>query len=399
MPAMHHNHPESEERDATPPAHPQRKHQAKFDAFPATWQVAVVECERFQRDLQTKRPLGRRWSDEDFVSGTDMAASSWNMLRNGSYPMPTTDDGIRRVTARLENLRARCKEITREVEDAAIRAQQSTNVDHWVDTKDYQAIKAALRNAERKVRTGNEERMIVFIAPTRGGKSFLKRKLMKEGKVTWEVSARPSWSTSYRAVLEEFGTVFDLPAAIRNKGGIVHLEDAVLRAARSTTGVIWIEEIQAICKRGQELIKVILNQTTLTVIVSLTPGVYELIKNYASDDESQLLARAEMTLWSAPVQPDWIKSYAPDLWTKRHTEEQLEQIAEEANARGALSLVREVSETLIKLTSGSTAITDSHVRDAIALYRMAVPRLPGRAVVFRTNGIRSNSGRPKFASH
>lgn len=370
MTQAHHIHEANAKReDETPPM--KRKHQELFDTFPAEWRKLIEHCESKQLSLKLTRALDRDWSDAEFARGCKLPGSSWHMLKSGAYPLPKSASAIKATLTKLRSLEQRCADIDAEIADAARRASVLDVTGRFVETTDYLAIKEAITSATAQIKERSEERLIVFVAPTRCGKTWTKRKLIEEGAVQWEMSGMPSWHFSYAAVLTEFAAIFAVPHKLRDSSRVI--EAAVLKKARTISGVIWIEEVQGLCKPGQEFIKKLLNETTLTIIISLTPDAHAMLKDAGGDEESQLLARCEITLKAEPITPEWVKLYAPELWAKEHKDEHLKKICDAANERGARSLVRKVCATLTEQTRGKTMIRDEHVADALKLYRMAVP--------------------------
>lgn len=357
-----------------------RKNQKGFDAFPEHWKDLIKHCEDQQTKLKAAKALDMDWTDAEFVKRTALPATTWNLLKSGNHALPTTQRSIKAVAEKLESVKARCAEIERELADQAKRLARLDVTGRFVETEDYKALKDAITNAGAKVTARSEERLIVYVAPTRGGKTWMKQKLVEEKLVNWEISGLPSWRRSYTAILLAFADMFGVSAVKRGTAHII--ETLVLKKARTMSGVVWLEEVQAICQEGQEFVKNLLNQTTLTIIISLTPRAHQDITELAGDEESQLLSRCEATLKAALVSPAFITAVAPDLWKKRHQPAQLQAIADAANERGAMSLVREVCQTLAKTCKGDF-IGDDKVSQAITLYRMAVPLINTRRALGR----------------
>lgn len=365
-----HVHEALAEKEAATPAM-KRRHQAGFDAFPAEWKGLISQCENKQLSLKLARALQRDWSDAEFTHGSGLPDTSWHMLKSGAYPVPKKAKALKSTTDRLHSLARRCAEIDAEIADLAQRSSVLDVTGRFVETQDYRAIKQAISTAAVQVAERSEERLIVYVAPTRCGKTWTKRKLVEEKEVQWELRGMPSWHYSYSAVLTEFARLFNVEHKPRDSSRMI--EAAVMKKARTINGVIWLEEVQRLCKPGQEFIKMLLNETTLTIIISLTPAAHAILKDAGGDEESQLLARCEITLNAEPITPEWVKLFAADLWAKEHQEQHLKDICAAANERGSRSLVRKVCASLRKLTEGKTIIRDDHVRDALRLYRTAVP--------------------------
>jgi len=258
-----------------------------------------------------------------------------------------------------------------EIADAVKRSSVQDVTGRFVETNDYLAIKLAITSAMSQVSERSEERLIVYVAPTRCGKTWTKRKLMEEGIVQWEISGMPSWHTSYLAVVTELAQVFGVEHRPRDSSS--RIEAALLKKVRTITGVVWIEEMQDLCRQGHTLLKKLLNETTLTLVVSLTPQAHATFSNSGGDEESQLLARCEATLKAEAISPEWVKLYAPDVWAKEHKAQHLTAICDAANERGSRSCIRKVCATLRDRTRTKTIIADGDVAEALKFYRNAVP--------------------------
>lgn len=385
--------PTTEATTMTPAAHihaaleakenaaPVRRYQEQFDQFPESWKAIILECELKQLTLKSHRTLSKDWSDKNFTEHTSLPSSTWSLLKSGNHALPTGQRSVDNVLAKLKQLQQRCKEIDLEAADAALRARQSGEVTGFVQDVNVTALKSALNRASERASNGSEERLIVLRGSTGDGKTTLRKYLIAQGDIHFSVMARPSWKSSYTAFLRAVaGTLRVDVASLR---GVAAIETEIMDKATRTNGAIWFEEVQRLSKQAQEFIKLLLNESTLTVLISLTPEAYSLMQHQAGADFSQLFRRAAANFEMTPANAAFVQALAPELWQKSHTPRQREIIAEEAAKFGGKAMIAEVVKRLTKTTAEKLTISDTDVTQAIRAYRLNVPDF---ARLRRTNG-------------
>lgn len=363
-----HIHHALEAKDA---AAPSRRYQAQFDQFPESWKSIILECELKQLTLKSHRTLGKDWSDKIFTEHTSLPSSTWSLLKSGNHALPTGARSIDNVLAKLKQLQQRCKEIDLEAADAALRARQNGEVQGFVQDVNVTAIKGALNRASERASSGSEERLIVLRGSTGDGKTTLRKHLVAQGDIHFSVMARPSWKSSYTAFLRAVAAT--LRVDVSNLRGVATVETEILDKATRLNGAIWFEEVQRLSRQAQEFIKTLLNESTLTVLISLTPEAYRLMQHQAGADFAQLFRRAAANFEMTPASAKFVQEIAPELWSKSHTPRQREIIAEEAAKFGGKALIAEVTKRLTRITADRLTITDSDVTQAIRDYRLNVP--------------------------
>ncbi|MES2596042.1 MAG: AAA family ATPase [Verrucomicrobiota bacterium] len=352
-----------------------RKHQKAFDAFPAAWRSLIIQLETSQAKLKESRALGLDWSDSDFVKGSAMPSSTWNMLKSGKHPLSTTPKGIQTVTDKLTALQASAAEVQLKIRDAALRStqQEPQLLTGFVEDVNSQAVLAALGKCQRLAEESSEERLIVIRAATGEGKTWLRRWLVTKGHVHYVVSARPSWRRNYTAFLRSVAGVLNLDvAAIR---AAAELEAEIITKASTIAGVVWLEEVQSLSAMAQEFIKLLLNETHLTAIIVLTPEAYTAMKHAASGDTLQLFRRAACNMELAHADEAFLRATAPDLWCKTHEKGCMQRILAEAERFGGRALIKDVTARLRTATAKVAFITLNDVEDALSCYRANVPDL------------------------
>lgn len=377
-PLQHHNHPEADERAPVIPATTSAgkaedlvHHGKHWSTYPPRWVECIMTAAEIQGQLRSTGALDLNWTDEDFCRGSDLAGK-WPSLRRGLYPYPKTPKTRAELTAALAGLVEHAHNHLLRVDDAARRQRMAAVATQFVELPDYAGVRAAIRAASAKIgsRGEDEERLVVFKARTRGGKTFLADKLMEEGLVTWKVVATPCWKTSYKALLQKLADLTGIRAV---RHSVLDLETAVLAHLQSLSGVLLFEEVQALCSLSQEFIKTVLNQTNLVVCIFITNEAHDDLLGRGGNSLAQLFARAEATLPASPITPDIVRMFAPDLWQHAAHDGQLQRVADTANELGALSAVRRICAMIRADLGTRNLITDAMVADAVADYRAAVP--------------------------
>jgi hypothetical protein len=356
---------------AQDPAIPERKHQEQYDRYPAAWRSLIEQLEVQQLGLRARRALGSDWSDKDFVEGSGLPASTWNMLRTGKHPVPTTARGAAAMTRKLDTLTLKVREVDLRIADAALRSSQTTALSGFVRDVNVEAIIAALGKCSQRAAEMSEERLVVVRAATGEGKTWLRKWLVAQGHVHYTVQARPAWKSSYTAFLRAVAGVLRLDVtALR---GVAAIEAEIIDKAQTIAGTIWFEEIQRLSVQAQEFIKLLLNETHLAVIISLTPEAYITMKHTSGGDFAQLFRRAACNMELRHADAAFLRAAAPDLWRKSHEDSAVQRIITEAARFGGRALIADICRRLTELTRGLSHIPTEKVEAALSAYRANVP--------------------------
>lgn len=368
MLASHHNHPEIEER-----AEPQNaasrlvnesgKH---WKTYPTEWHATIYRIAAIQAQLQDCQAHNLEWSDATFTEGLPIA-NVWTVLRRGLYPFParvSVRDKWEQELARLEESAKAHLLRLQGAEDKATR-----NLNHFVETKDYKAIKTAIKEAQKLATEHDPDRAVAFIAKTGGGKTTLANKLIADGIVHWHIEATPSWKVSYRGMLISLAAAW----AIQHKKTIsaLDLETLILAYAQNLSGVLIVEEVDAIHSMSQHLLKLLLNRSSLVIGIFITPEARDTLMNSGGSQLSQFFRRFEAQIEAADLKADDVHALAPHIWDRATTAQRL-KVAQTANQMGSADAVKRISKHLTKLNPAGP-ISDDTLDQAIRLYRKAVP--------------------------
>lgn len=368
MPLSHHNHPEAAER-ATPLPR-LIKHGHKWAEWPQELRDQITRIAALQTQLADLGGGGKNWSDKDFTEGRDIA-TIWPSLRTGTYPYPSQTKTRTKWRTELDHLEQRGKTELLRHEHAHAKELRLLSADRFIKFTEYHAISKAIDTAKAKTETRSEERLIVFKARTRGGKTWMGDQLMDDGKLNWRVDATPSWHRSYRALLVSLSDMFDLSRS--KKADALTLETNLINHIKTLSGVVLFEEVQSLCHDSQEFIKLLLNKSSLVVCIFVTNEAHEEMLAHGGNHLAQLLARAAATITASRITADHVREFDPELWAKAASERQLELVADAANTLGALSAVRRITTNVRALAKQAELLTDDMITRAIKAYRRDVP--------------------------
>lgn len=368
MPASHHNHPEPGERTPGPPK--LIKHGKCWSEWPDELQRQIEHIARMQQQLVELGAAGLNWSDKDFTGKLEIA-KIWPSLRTGSYPWPAQTKTRTKWREQLHALEQHAKTELLRHESVKAKELRSLSAEKFIEFAEHAAISRAIERAKTKTGTRSEERLVVFKARTRGGKTWLADQLVDEGKIDWRVDATPSWRRSYKAMLMSLCDMFGVAHA--KKADALMMETNLIAHFKTLSGVVLFEEVQALCQDSQEFIKLLLNKSTLVVCIFVTNEAHEDMMAHGGNHLAQLLARAETTITASKISADIVRQFDPVLWKKADNARQLERVAESANLLGALSCVRRVTANVRSLLKDAPVITDEIIDKAINNYRRDVP--------------------------
>lgn len=384
MPSLHHNHPEKEERT---PLSRLITHGKCWAEWPAELQQQITRIAAQQERLAALAVDGKNWSDKDFTSGL-VIATIWPSLRTGLYPWPSQNKTRTKWREQLEALEQHGRTELLRHEAAEGKKLRLLSAEKFIKFSEHVGISTAIDAAKLKVATRSEERLVVFKARTRGGKTWLADQLEEEGKVNWRVEAVPSWGKSYKAMLLSLCRMFNIEHG--RKFGADLLEELILDHVKTLSGVVLFEEVQDLCRMSQEFIKILLNKSSLVVCIFVTNEAHAEMLAHGGNHLAQLLARAETTITASKITAEHVRQFDEELWQKAASDKQLDLVADAANRLGALSAVRRITRSVRAGLGKGALITDEMITDAINGYRQAVPVV---STVSRKRGMQQMEGR------
>lgn len=388
MPASHHNHTEATERTPVQTVSPVNRDGKNWKEWPAELQEQITRIATQQQSLKTLAVDGKNWSDKDFTAGREEIAKIWPSLRAGLYPWPSQTKTRTKWRTQLDALEQHASTELLRHQTAEAKKLRTSSSEQFIKFAEYEAIRSAIETAAKKVSLNSEERLVVFKARTRGGKTWMGGQLVDEGLINWRVDAMPSWAGSYRAMLLSLCEMFDITHTRKMCADL--LEHLVIKHIKTLSGVVLFEEVQELCHKSQNFIKTLLNKSSLTVCIFVTNEAHADMLAHGGNHLAQLLARAEATITASKIDAEHVRKFDEALWLKAADEKQLGLVAAAANQLGALSAVRRITAMVRALLGKGALITDEMIADAIAGYRRAVPVV---STITRKRGMQIAEGR------
>ncbi len=387
MPHLHHTHPEREER--TQVVSPVNRDGKNWNEWPLELQEQITRIATQQQTLKALAVDGKNWSDKDLTAHHSDIAKIWPSLRAGLYPWPSQTKTRTKWRTQLDALEQHSKTELLRHESALAKKLRLLSSATFIKFSEYDSIVKAIDVAKGKVAERSEERLVVFKARTRGGKTWLADQLVEEDRINWRVEATPSWSSSYKAMLLALCEMFSILHT--RKMGADQLESLLIGHIKTLSGVALFEEVQDLCHKSQEFIKLLLNKSSLVVCIFVTNEAHEEMLAHGGNHLAQLLARAETTITASKITHEHVREFDKELWKKADSVKQLDRIAEAANRLGAFSAVRRITANVRALLGKQALITEEMIDNAISGYRQAVPVV--NTITRRRGGVRMVEGR------
>ena len=200
-------------------------------------------------------------SAEHFASGyLSYSATTWSRILGGQYWAMVDDP-----TKVLNTLRSDLRRI-----ETARSLEARYGKQDWVDHGDAADVFTAIKQCKSKP-LSNPDRLIVYLAPTGGGKSALCGRLQKQGALL--VEARESWSHGYYNCVRDVAMTCRID--VDNYYQPDPLEDAVVKRLNSRRQVLAIDEGEFFCPQSLNFVKLLLNKSTVVIVLCAIPGAYD----------------------------------------------------------------------------------------------------------------------------
>ena len=360
MPALHHNHPEPEERLAL---HWKPLNAEKFERFPDAWKPLIIRAKQMQDTLGV--------SDGTFA-GVVMSGSTWNLLVNGNHRIPTGSRGEAQISDKLTRLvDSGMEQLRRKVEDAAPKLAL---IEKFVERPELDKLRKVLKRAVDAAEEHDEAKVAWLVAPSQFGKTTLITKLQEEGKVHWLMKATPAMRRSYRRFLKGIASALSLRGV---EGRTVdQVEDSIIAKIGDKKGVLAIQELQRLSDQALEFLKTLLNDTSVSLLISMLPGQYEAMLNRDSEDMQQFVSRSVGVIL-LKVESGFVGHFHPQMWQKCPDAERIKRaVIAEAYKGGGVRLVKAVcSDIRVIASSQHRAPLIDDFQNALADFRRRVPAM------------------------
>lgn len=269
MSALHHNHPEAEDRLPV--------------ATKQVWTPNDEQAEQIRRIDE--------WMTANNISNADLApfcacaAETIYHIRKGTYGAKG-DNMLRKIIAGTK------KFTTTKARVAKLALKE------FYETPEFAAFREALDTANAQAEIGDECRLVVAALPSGWGKSAWVRRTATVGDVV--IHALPSWKSSYRSILLTFLAALESPSAAKDEAkrrrSVADLQDDLFAELRKARRTIFIEELSPynVSPVLIELLRYILNETTAVIALMVVPRFLDRIRELGGETALQLFRRGEV---------------------------------------------------------------------------------------------------------
>ena len=280
-------------------------------------------------------------SDEDFARDhLNYSPTVWFRLKSGQYPVKDLDKVFVTLAQDLRRLR----------EELAIANKRGVQTYHKFDH--FTAVLKAITECRTK---RNENRLVVYLADTGGGKSTLLNQVRKDfnGII---VEARESWRKSYFAACSDIALAAGASGAFR---GEHDAEAGLITALQTRRMVMGIDEGEYFGPRTINLLKLILNETETVIVLCAIPPLFDRWNQAAWIESQQLKRRTHVVIRCPLIQPADVSEFlAGKISLGTDHKAGCLAIAKAANDFGKYDLITRVMEDLVNGPSDNPTLAD-----------------------------------------
>jgi hypothetical protein len=253
--------------------------------YPAKLRATITELVALQTRTEKSDALFAR----DHLS---YSAATWSKIQSLTYNVKDLESLSIQLAADARLLH----------EEMALSSRGALST--FIDLDHCSAVMKAIKQCRTKQ---NEDRLVVYLAPTGGGKSTLAKQVRKEFSGTL-VNAAESWRKNYMAVLKDIALAGGGNAQFRSEHDG---EIEVIRLFRARRGVLIIDEGESFGPRTINLIKKILNETPTVVLLCTIEQFYQSWNKAAWVQALQLKRRTHVVIRCPLITPRDVASFIP----------------------------------------------------------------------------------------
>jgi DNA transposition AAA+ family ATPase len=318
----------------------------------------TAEQQRIVTDLAALQER-HGWSDGQLCKHLFCGASTWNKIRNGAYwkevkdPAPTLTKLALNLKALRRKLAGLARNLTRD----------------WRELKEFKAVFEEVEAASAEGMS-TVKRIIVFTAPTGGGKTALCAQLALRHEAVI-VEARSTWRRSY------WNCVRDLCEACGLDSGAMNptvLEGELIAHLSNTGTVLAIDEAEFFGADALNLLKLIINRTPTVIVLCCMPEAYARWNRWFAHEADQVRRRTRRLLRQQCISPDDARLFLEDLGLNGCLKEASVLVTKAANTFGSIDTVKAVAAEL----RGASRISLDDVTKAIAYVQASNGTVPGK---------------------
>jgi hypothetical protein len=207
-----------------------------------------------------------------------------------------------------------------------------------IATPEYKQVVQAVRDVRQKT---SPERLIIYLAPTGGGKTFLCEYLRTELGAS-VVETREAWKRSYSTALQDICRSCRIRLA--NETVPSKMEDRMIDGLSSRTTVLAMDEGEFFGTAALNGIKLLLNKSRVTIVIAAIPEAYDKWNRYCPMEALQL-SRRTYAIIESKCDVENVKSFFAGIKFE-NPKDSFAAIAKTANELGAYSLMRRVRDAI-----------------------------------------------------
>jgi hypothetical protein len=201
----------------------------------------------------------------------------------------------------------------------------------------FKAVKQAVQEAGSK---RNPERLVKYLAPTGGGKSFLCTYLAQQLNAR-VVEARDAWRRSYYNVMTDMSRALGVRLGGESRPAVI--EGILVERLEKQRTCLVIDEAEFFGAQAINGLKFLLNRTRLVIVLAAISEAHDRWNRYFAMEASQLDRRTHAVIRLQDITVEDCSKFFPKAQFEQ-TDEALKLIAAEATRFGAYSLVSRVAQ-------------------------------------------------------
>lgn len=304
MPAMHHNHPESEERTDFQPV-PEPTARPLWSGLTPEHRSAIEEIAAWQDSVGL--------NDTQFVEGcAKMSAQSWYQLRTGRYG---AKDCSRMVGIAISHAKIRRKTLAK-------AREFSSQPFPFMETRQFREVMDAVASAQAAAESGDDDKVVWVVGKSGMGKTEAARQLVKL-RTARLISASESWREGYLDALTDIAlaigvptpkSVEEKPKAWPSKGAA---ERAIMTQLKARPGILCVNEVEFFSRRVLNLLRKIADESQTVVVIFCVPEFYGDILRQGGAYAEQLRTRTESVVWLEALERSDIERALCEYWPKQ----------------------------------------------------------------------------------
>jgi hypothetical protein len=251
------------------------------------WQPSREDAEIIEGLKRHQAELGL--SDEKFArENLTCSGTVWTRIVSGEY-WGMISSGARIITERLQDL-------DRLERTRAFRAKFENS--KFIATTEAKAVFASIEDCLAKP-LSSPDRMTVYLAPTRGGKTWLTAEVVRRFRAV-PVQAREAWRRSYFTCLRDIAQACGVVAS-KGYFTTADMERRLVDWCNARRVVLAIDEGEFFSAEALNLIKFLLNSSTVTILLSAIGTAYDAWQRRYPHEGAQILARTNAVIALEPI--------------------------------------------------------------------------------------------------